>query len=105
MTGPGSDDEGMKQRGARRLKSFIPVTLDQEAGTVRAHVLDMSETGALVHCEAAIRSGERLQLRVGHHVLRGGVMWVEGKRFGFRFTLPLTVTEVQAIVSASEAGR
>lgn len=81
------------------MKAFTPVTLSLAAGQVRAHLLDLSETGALVHSATPVQLDVRIRLQLGTRTLAAVVVWVDGKKFGVRFAVPLLSSEVQAIVA------
>jgi hypothetical protein len=83
-----------------RLKLFEPTSMAGPAGTVRAHLLDLSATGALVHAAEPPTAGGTVRLYVGGAARAATVMWVEGRRFGVRFRLALSDAEVAAALAA-----
>ncbi|AJR22682.1 MULTISPECIES: PilZ domain-containing protein [Sphingobium] len=80
--------------GQRRLdprhKMFGPVALRFGGTAARAHFLDLSSSGALAHCETPPTTGTYLMVEALGVQASGRVMWAEGKRFGIRFSEPLT---------------
>lgn len=78
----GDDD----RRGAKRTKVFLLGTIaPAELEGSRAHVLDISASGARVHAEQEQVVGTELTLTVEEIEARGNVEWVDGKRFGMSF--------------------
>ena len=59
-----SESDIRRLRETPRLKLFEPTEMDGPGGTVRAHILDLSATGALVHAVRPPCVGEHVQLRV-----------------------------------------
>lgn len=78
----GDDD----RRSAKRTKVFLLGTIAPAAleGS-RAHVLDISVSGARIHADQEQLVGTPLTLTVDEVETRGNVEWVEGKRFGMSF--------------------
>lgn len=105
------EDDVRLLRAKPRSKLFQPTELRDAGGvTRRAHLLDVSVTGALVHAAEPPRPGETVQLLLGGAQRNAQVMWAEERRFGVRFRLPLTDAQVAEILSAqatvvAEAGR
>ena len=85
-------------RRATRLKLFEPVLLRVQGEEVRAHLLDLSMTGALAHCDSPPRIGERVLIEANALGVAGRVMWVRAKRFGVHFDLPLPQITVDRVV-------
>lgn len=77
------------QRAARR-KLFEPVQLRCGRVSVRAHLLDLSVTGALAHSDRPPAPGDHVLIEGASLGVAGRVMWVRDKRFGVHFDLPLT---------------
>lgn len=74
------------RRSAKRIKVFLLGTIaPEELKGSRAHVLDISVSGARVHAEQEQLVGTELTLTVDEVETRGNVEWVEGKRFGMSF--------------------
>ena len=86
-------------RAQARLKLFQPTTMRGPAGEARAHLLDLSSTGALVHAAAPPMVAARVQIGCGGEMRAGRVVWVRGNRFGVTFAVPLTPAQVAAAVA------
>lgn len=92
--------DGNEQWRARpRRKLFQPAELDTAAGRVRAHLLDLSETGALVNAAAPPAADSFATLICGALQRSARVTWVKGTRFGIRFVLPLTAAQVDDVLA------
>ncbi|HUD95712.1 PilZ domain-containing protein [Sphingobium sp.] len=85
-------------RRAVRLKLFEPVVLRVHGVAERAHLLDLSATGALAHCEQPPYTGDAVRIEGETLSITGRVMWVLGKRFGIHFDRTLTDTMVLRVV-------
>jgi len=88
-------DKARSLRARPRLKVFQPVEIYAGVAPLRAHLLDLSVSGALVHSSAAPAPGTPLRLRIGGLVRTARVVWQDGLRFGIAFALPLLETEVE----------
>jgi hypothetical protein len=88
-------------RAQPRSKLFQPTTMRGPAGETRAHLLDLSSTGALVHATAPPMVAARIQLRCGGELRAGRVVWVRGHRFGVVFSVPLSPAEVARAVAVA----
>lgn len=95
-----NDQQDMRALRAKpRLKIFQPVELDAGAGPLRAHLLDLSTTGALVHANSAPTLGASVRLLIeGQPPRAARVMWCNGARFGIAFTTPLADAQVEAVL-------
>lgn len=85
-------------RRATRLKLFEPVLLRTHGESARAHLLDLSATGALAHCDSPPRVGDHVLIEASILGVSGRVMWVQSKRFGVHFDLPLPPFTVDRVV-------
>ncbi|MET0369751.1 MAG: PilZ domain-containing protein [Sphingobium sp.] len=74
-----------RPRAAARHKSFEPIILRLTAGRVRAHMLDISTSGALVHADMPPLAGARVTIESEMFVAAARVVWVRAKRFGIQF--------------------
>lgn len=89
-------------RAQARQKLFQPTTIVTPAGEARAHLLDLSGTGALLHAATPPMVAARVQVGCAGERRTGRVVWVRGNRFGVVFTVPLTPAEVaRAVAGAS----
>lgn len=85
-------------RRAARLKLFEPVKLRCGGVAVRAHLLDLSVTGALAHSDRPPAPGDHVLIEGESLAVAGRVMWVRAKRFGVHFDLPLACEAVDRAV-------
>ncbi|MEQ6331825.1 PilZ domain-containing protein [Sphingobium sp. MK2] len=81
-----------------RLKLFEPVRLLLAGQAARAHLLDLSVTGALVHCDSPPCVGDHVLIETNALGVKGQVMWVRVKRFGVHFDQPLPQLTVDRVV-------
>jgi hypothetical protein len=88
-------------RRAVRLKLFEPVVLRVRGVAERAHLLDLSMTGALAHCEHPPFTGDAVRIEGETLAVGGRVMWVLGKRFGVHFDRALTEVTVLRVVEGN----
>lgn len=87
-----------QRRHAPRYKMFEPVALTLSGVEVRAHFLDLSFSGALVHCEAPPQAGSYVLVHALDLETSGRVKWANGKRFGLQFSQPLTQPMIDALI-------
>lgn len=88
--------------GARapRLKVFQPARMVAGATERRVHLLDLSESGALVHsAEPAPAPGAVVTLHLGVKHAPARVVWADGRRFGVRFAVALTRADLDAVLA------
>ncbi|MBH1998709.1 MAG: PilZ domain-containing protein [Sphingomonadaceae bacterium] len=85
-------------RRATRLKLFEPVLLRLHGMPFRAHLLDLSATGALAHSERTPCVGDHVLIEGESLCVSGRVVWVRARRFGLRFDVPLADMIVQRVV-------
>lgn len=90
-------------RGKPRMKLFEPTELRTGSSATRAHLLNLSATGALVHTATPPAPGTTVHLRVGGTTRAARVVWAQGSRLGAAFRVPLPDHEVDALVSARHA--
>ncbi len=86
MTRAGEGDH----RRATRHKTFLVGSLAGADRVVRCHVLNISTTGALVHCAAGFDAGTRVTLQSDDFAIRSLVAWNGGERCGLTFAVPAT---------------
>ena len=96
-------DDVRSLRGHPRLKVFQPI--EMHAGTVplRAHLLDLSASGALVHSATAPAPGTPVRLTIGGLMRSARVVWQDGVRFGIAFVVPLREVEVERMLAPAPA--
>ena len=85
-------------RRATRLKLFEPVLLRVQGLPVRAHLLDLSMTGALAHSDNPPQVGDHVVIEASALSVAGRVMWVRAKRFGIHFDFPLPQPTIDRVV-------
>lgn len=94
-------DSAVQRRHAARRKMFEPVTLGFGGGEARAHLLDLSCSGALAHCEMPPLAGHYILVKAPGLEASGRVMWVKDKRFGIQFSRPLTQAAMDALIAGA----
>lgn len=88
-----------------RRKSFQPAELDTAAGPLRVHVLDLSETGALIDAARPPALDSFVTLICGSLRRSARVAWVNGTRLGVRFVMPLSAAQVDDVLALGAAVR
>ena len=68
------------------------------AGELRAHILNVSATGALIHASGGPARGERCMVVLVGREIAAEVMWVDGARFGIAFRGMLTPGELTRLL-------
>lgn len=96
------DDAASSCTREPRLKVFQPIQLETAAGTVRAHLLNLSRTGALIHCADAPEHGAIVRVTLGNTANRARVMWRDGKRFGVAFAGKLAPAQIDDALAAQD---
>ena len=94
-----------RPRDAVRSKVFRLAGLLTARGAERAHVLDVSETGARLHCAAALVAGDDVAIEAAGVMVRGCVMWVAEGRIGLRFHRRLKEAELAQFLAPIEIAR
>lgn len=84
---------------SRRVKAFEPASVDYAREVVRAHVLDISLTGALLHMESPCPTGTVLTLKCKLLTVGARVAWTKGARLGIAFLRPIAMDDLRAVVS------
>ncbi|HEX7784029.1 MAG TPA: PilZ domain-containing protein [Sphingobium sp.] len=87
-------------REARRKKVFLPVAIETVIGPHRAHILDISQSGARMHIDAAVACGETVVLHCGAIDISSQVSWRRDLFCGVRFAQQLSGEQVNALVTA-----
>jgi hypothetical protein len=77
-----------------RVKLFHPAELIVGDTTTRAHLLDVSQGGALVHTIAPPEVGAAVKLHFADLHRRSRVIWVDGLRFGVTFDRQITAEQL-----------
>lgn len=86
-------------RGQPRRKVFQPVDLIVGTAPLRAHLLDVSASGALVHSKDAPAPGSSVRLTIDGLLRMARVVWREGPQFGIAFLVPLRDAEVEHLLA------
>lgn len=100
---PGSgarDSDPVRQR-AIRYKVFEPVTLVCSGEEIRAHLLNISTSGALLNVPAPSMISRRFVLRSSAMEVAMYVVWKEGQRVGAVFTAPQKHADIVALFGAA----
>lgn len=79
-----------RPRSAPRHKVFIPTEIILSTGEMRAHLINVSLSGALAHAVPAPACDELIQVAMCGTQVAARVRWVDGPRFGLSFALPLS---------------
>lgn len=69
--------------------------------TLQTLVVDLSPTGLMTRCDAAVAIGEKIRVQlpiVGQ--TRGEVRWALGGRFGLQFDVPVDLARFPALLNA-----
>ena len=89
--GKAAESEQQKARIAKRYKVFEATRMQAAAGERRVHLINISETGALVHgTPPAPDLATVVRLDVAGDDVPARVMWAAGDRFGVMFLARLT---------------
>ena len=86
-------------RIAPRHKVFLPAEMIGAGGSTRAHLLNLSTTGALMHADTPPASGATVQLRCGTASWSARVVWAADKRFGVVHVTRLSSVTIDALVA------
>jgi hypothetical protein len=97
------DSKLRAQRAHPRQKLFHPVRLLTEAGEHRAHLLDISASGALVHTDAPLCADREVKIIDEDFQRSAAIAWVNGNKVGLRFLSPLTDQQAAAIAALEMA--
>ena len=90
------------ETGARvsgRYKTFLPCALEQEGDTLRAHILNLSATGAMIATPQTIRAKQSISLQFQSVSYKAVVVWARDDRAGLRFNLPLSHSTLQKLIA------
>jgi PilZ domain len=85
-------------RAATRHKIFEPVAVIIDELETRAHLLNISTTGALVHSVQPPKPGSAIHLEMNGRRYQASVVWSKGARFGITFGNQLSAPVVEAIL-------
>jgi hypothetical protein len=85
-------------RDAERLKAFIPTYMEGGGVRSRAHILNISASGAMMHCTDIPEIGSLVRILWKGKLRAARVQWQAANRFGVRFQVPLPHDELEAVV-------
>lgn len=85
-------------RAARRLKVFLPTEVVIDDAAIRAHILDISANGSLLHTGTEPESGSDVVLRLNGNALSAKIVWVGAGRLGLQFSTELSVDQIESII-------
>ena len=88
----------VRDRASSRHKVFEPIRLITNQQAHKAHLLNISSTGALVHSATPVQPSDAVELELddGRHAAR--VVWCDGSRFGAAFDSALAERLVAALL-------
>lgn len=92
MSAPGAPHDR-----ARRLKAFEPCSIEQGGSAFRAHVLNISHSGALVHAAGTMATGSKIVLVCGSLKIPGRIAWVDGARAGVAFDYGIPAIQLEQV--------
>ena len=87
-----------RDRASPHLKIFEPILFIADEVEARAHLLNISTTGALVHSTQPPESGSAIQLVMNGSRYQARVVWSDGARFGITFGSHLSAAVIEAIL-------
>lgn len=89
-------------RSDARVKLFRPAELIVGDTIARAHLLDVSPRGALVHTSEPPQIGMTVKLQFAGLHRRSRVIWVDGCRFGVTFDRPITAEQLAHLAATHD---
>lgn len=98
MTAMSPRQSGASRRMAARHKMFEPVRLHRDGEAWRAHLLDLSRTGARLHADLPPDVDQWVEVELFGLLLRGRVIWEKARRFGVRFDQALPDPLLQGLI-------
>lgn len=82
---------------APRRKTFSLASVRIGLTDHRAHILDVSRSGAKVHCTIELPRQSEIWLRCGDLAVPARVVWSEESRHGLHFSHPISDAQVAAV--------
>lgn len=82
------------KRNEKRSRVFLAAEVHSASGSLHARIRDISRNGALVECDDAPATGDRVQLICGTTRLEARVAWSDRYWFGVEFMAPLMVSKL-----------
>ena len=77
---------------------FLPTEIIIDDAAIRAHILDISTSGSLLHTGTEPRLGSDVVLRLKDGALSAKIVWVGSGRLGIQFTTELSVEQIDDIL-------
>jgi hypothetical protein len=87
-----------EQRRSRRLKVFLRTEVIIDDVAIRAHVLDLSSLGSLLHTGTEPALGCDASLRLNGEAWSAKVVWVSGGRLGLEFGTKIPTDQIATII-------
>lgn len=87
-----------RDRASARHKIFELIVAIIDGHETRAHLLNISTTGALVHSTQPPKTGSVIQLVMNGRDYTARVVWSNSTRYGIAFGSPLAAPIVEAIL-------
>lgn len=87
-----------RDRVSPRDKIFEPILLTVGGRPTRAHLLNISCTGALVHGDAGLEAGMLVEISLNGRDYSARIVWRDGRRFGIAFASRLSDALVEAVL-------
>ncbi len=87
-----------RDRASARHKIFELVSVIIDGQGTRAHLLNISTTGALVHSAQPPKTGSAIQLVMNGRNYPARAVWSKGARYGIAFRSHLSAPIVEAIL-------
>lgn len=94
------EQPGQQARQKRRLKLFLPATVEHADQDSRAHLLDLSKLGARLHINCPPVKGDQITIRAMSIEIAATVVWVRGNGAGVLFANPLTEPQISLLIEA-----
>ena len=91
---PSLDAPSIGRRASRRVRVFIPASIETLSGNQAAELTSLSCTGAAISVESAPKLNTGLVLRCGSLEVFCNVVWVKPGRCGLQFEEPICDSEV-----------
>jgi hypothetical protein len=87
-------------RDGQRLKIFLPVLLRWAGQEERAHLLDLSSSGARMHARIAPSTKEIIEIVWEDRIFAGQCVWSRGSRFGIAFKAPIDKGQIVSMLTS-----
>jgi hypothetical protein len=94
--------QNLDGRTEPRLKVFKLGRAQAGGVQFKVHLIDVSARGARLHADEAPDRGIRIELTCSSVCASGMVRWVDARRFGIRFDMPLMPSELETILARSD---